>query len=98
MTIHTDGKRTVSNARPRELSRAERIERDRLANAAAIHDALEPSDLPRGPACGQCGNPYPGTLVEGICACCQRDNQLSLDPSKLEPYEEAHGLNSGSVE
>jgi hypothetical protein len=58
-----------------ELSRAAQIAQDRAANERAIQvrcDAMRPA------ACGQCGNPHPGTLVEGICADCQRDNQLSL--------------------
>lgn len=74
-----------------ELSK---VERDRMANAAAIQAQVGTATQP---ACGQCGNPHPGTLIEGICADCQRDNQLSIPGvgspgDKREPYEEAHGL------
>jgi hypothetical protein len=70
-----------------ELSK---VERDRLANAAAIQEQVGTA-APR--ACGQCGNPHPGTLIEGICADCQRDNQLSIfDASKRDPYDAAWGL------
>ena len=75
------------------MSELSKVERDRAANERAIRDQVAPT----GPACKQCGNPYPGTLIEGICADCQKDNQLSIPEigsvgDKREPYEEAHGL------
>lgn len=56
------------------MSELSKVEQDRAANSRAIQAQVKAP----GPACGQCGNPYPGTLIEGICADCQKDNQLSL--------------------
>lgn len=87
---YPDKGRSVERLHAVELAREAKIERDRIANAARIHDAMEDRSAGVGGTrrqCKRCGDPY-AALKDDLCPACIRDRKLTRDTDdKMSPEE-----------